>query len=707
MIIGPETSLPPGEREVDLSVVIVSYNVAYFLELALLSVRRAAEGLRVEVWVVDNASRDESVAVVRARFPDVHLIANVDNVGFSRANNQALRLARGRHSLLLNPDTVVGEDTFRACLTFMDQHPRCGGLGVRMLDGHGRFLPESKRGLPTPWVAFSKIFGLSALFPRSRRFAGYHLGYLPDDETHEIDILSGAFMWLRKEATDQVGLLDEDYFMYGEDVDLSYRLQLGGWQNYYFPGTQIIHYKGESTKRTTVNYVRVFYRAMAIFARKHFSAQYAAVFGRFIDAAIWLRAGAAVARRLATAALPTLLDAGLIFGGMVFLKDYWEVNHKFVRTAYPPQFLGVAVPAYIAVWLLSTYLSGGYDEPTRAGRIVRGVALGTVLISAISNFLDNWRFSKALIVLGGAWAVAVLVGRRLLFNLARYGELRLGERRAKRVAVVGLAAEAARVRHLLSTARVAADVIGTIEPMEVPVSEVAASVDSASRQELQDAKLETRNTKHETQATSLGTLADLNSLVALYQLDEIIFCGRDLLPSQIISAMARGAARPVEYKILPENSAYIIGSSSKDSPGDYYELIPTPQLFKPAQRRAQRLFNVASAATLLLAAPLLIWFITRKGSFLRNCLAVLAGRRSWVGWRYTEAPTGVRPIPAVLSPADRPAISTTLDQPTRQRLEALYANDYSPAEDLEILLRRFRDLGNSTPIPQLATKQSL
>ncbi|MBC8083033.1 MAG: glycosyltransferase, partial [Hymenobacter sp.] len=404
-----------------LSVVIVNYNVCYFLEQALLSVRRAVEklGQPVEVFVVDNNSVDGSVAMVRARFGEVILIENHDNPGFSKANNQALRLATGEYQLLLNPDTVVEEDTFRACCEFMDQHPNAGGLGVKMLDGQGKFLPESKRGLPTPWVAFYKIFGLARLFPKSRRFGRYHLGFLDKDQSHEIEVLSGAFMLMRRTTLSQVGLLDEDYFMYGEDIDLSYRITRGGWKNYYFPGTRIIHYKGESTKRTSVNYVFVFYRAMVIFARKHFAPERAGTFSVLINVAIWLRAGLAVAQRLLTQAAPVLLDAGLIYGGVYFLKTYWELNHKYVPTAYPPQFMLVAVPAYLLIWLTSAYFSGAYDEPTKTSRIVRGIFLGTVLISAISNFFDAWRFSKALIVLGGVWAVAALVSRRLVVHFLR------------------------------------------------------------------------------------------------------------------------------------------------------------------------------------------------------------------------------------------------------------------------------------------------
>ncbi|MBK6541245.1 MAG: glycosyltransferase family 2 protein [Flavobacteriales bacterium] len=254
-----------------LSVIIVNYNVRAYLDQCLRAVLEAMKDISGEVFVVDNLSTDGSVELVRDSYPGVKLIANAENVGFSRANNQAIRLAQGEYVLLLNPDTVVGEDVFHKVIAFMDAHPKAGGLGVKMVDGTGRFLPESKRGLPTPSVAFYKIIGLARMFPRSRVFGRYHLGHLAENDTARIEILSGACMFLRKKTLDQVGLLDESFFMYGEDIDLSYRITLGGYDNYYFPEARILHYKGESTKKSSVNYVFVFYNAMAIFAQKHFT----------------------------------------------------------------------------------------------------------------------------------------------------------------------------------------------------------------------------------------------------------------------------------------------------------------------------------------------------------------------------------------------------------------------------------------------------
>lgn len=279
-----------------LSVVVVNYNVKYFLELCLHSLYRAIGSFEVEVFVVDNASTDDSAEYIKERFPQVHFISNIDNVGFSRANNQAIRLSKGEYVLLLNPDVVLGENVLDGCVNFMDTHPLAGGIGVKMINGLGTFLPESKRGFPTPITSFFYLSGISRLFPKSRFLGKYHLRYLNEDEVHQVDVLAGAFMMLRKSTLDKCGLLDEDFFMYGEDIDLSYRVTEVGFKNYYLP-FPIIHYKGESTKKNSFNYVNVFYKAMIIFFRKHY-ASYQGFFAFIIQMGIFCRALIALLRRI-------------------------------------------------------------------------------------------------------------------------------------------------------------------------------------------------------------------------------------------------------------------------------------------------------------------------------------------------------------------------------------------------------------------------
>ena len=253
-----------------LSVVIVSYNVSHYLLQCLDSLQRALRGIDGEVIVVDNHSRDNSVALVHQAHPEVKVIENLHNLGFSKANNIALRQAKGEYALLLNPDTIVADNTIRDCIAFLDLHPDAGAAGVMMLNADGTVAPESRRGVPTPLTSFYKLSGLCRMFPRSPRFGRYYLGHLPWHTPQQIDIVSGAFCMLRRSVLDKVGLLDEDYFMYGEDIDLSYRILKQGATNWYLP-YPILHYKGESTQKSSFRYVHVFYQAMLIFFRKHFS----------------------------------------------------------------------------------------------------------------------------------------------------------------------------------------------------------------------------------------------------------------------------------------------------------------------------------------------------------------------------------------------------------------------------------------------------
>jgi GT2 family glycosyltransferase len=313
-----------------LSVIIVNYNVQYFLENCLNSVYNSSAIIDFEVFVVDNNSVDGSLKMLAEKFPQTKVIANKNNRGFSVANNQAIKEAKGEYVLLLNPDTVVEENTFKVCCDFFDSHEKAGGLGVKMLDGKGNFLPESKRGLPTPAVAFYKIFGVTNLFPKSEKFGQYHLGHLSKEENHQIEILSGAFMMMRKSVLDEIGLLDESFFMYGEDIDLSYRITQAGYANHYLADTQIIHYKGESTKKSSINYVFVFYRAMAIFAKKHFSNKNAQLFSTLINFAIYVRAGLAVLTRTIKHFLLPVIDAIVLGSGVFLFKEYYEENVKFI-----------------------------------------------------------------------------------------------------------------------------------------------------------------------------------------------------------------------------------------------------------------------------------------------------------------------------------------------------------------------------------------
>lgn len=632
------------------------------MEQALLSVRQAARGLDVEIFVVDNDSKDDSVEMVRQKFPEVCLIANRHNPGFSIANNQAIRQASGKYILLLNPDTVVEEDTFKKCLAFMEAHPDAGGLGVKMIDGAGKFLPESKRGFPSPWVAFCKSAGLSRLFPKSKIFNRYHLGFLDENETQEVDVLAGAFMLLRKSALDKAGLLDEAFFMYGEDIDLSYRLVKAGFKNYYFPDATIIHYKGESTRKGSLNYVKAFYNAMIIFAKKHFTGSQARLFVWMLQMAIYFQASLTLVRNFVKAVWLPLLDALFMLAGMIVLKNFWA-DYYFQNPGYfdQPKFYFFNIPLYIGIWLSSIFLNGGYDSPASSHRLVRGIFTGTLVLAAVYGFLPaDYRFSRALIVLGAVWALLSVVGLRVLIHFLKYKNFDLGGQRIKNLLIVGNQSESDRVLKLLQQAGVQKNFIGKVSPGD--------DFDKKA---------------------FLGSIAVLDDLVHIYNADEIIFCSSDVSAQQIMTWMTR-LSPAVEFKILPQESLSIIGSSSKNTPGELYTIDIRYAIATPENRRNKRAFDFFSAILILPILPFLWLFSKSYAKIYKNWWRVLTGKMTWVG--YAQNSAGNENLPrlkkGVFTPPDGLRLKE-MDGATTQRLDFLYAKDYTTWRDLSIFWKKF------------------
>lgn len=265
----------------DVSIIIVNYNTCELTLQCIRSVFRSRTQFHYEIILIDNASIDGTIAAVKAKFPSVYCIENKENVGFSKANNQGIRLAKGRYILLLNSDTVIQEDTLETMVKFMDEHPEVGASGCKVVLPDGSLDKACRRGFPTPSASFYYFSGLAKLFPHSARFNQYHLGHLDEDDEYPVDCLVGAFMMVRRETIEQVGLLDEDFFMYGEDIDWCYRIKEAGWINYYYPKTKIIHYKGASSNKKSYKIIYEFHRAMYLFHRKHYSRKYS-VFTNFV-----------------------------------------------------------------------------------------------------------------------------------------------------------------------------------------------------------------------------------------------------------------------------------------------------------------------------------------------------------------------------------------------------------------------------------------
>jgi GT2 family glycosyltransferase len=640
-----------------LSVVIVNYNVKYFLEQCLLSVIKANSNIETEILVVDNSSSDGSVEYIRQRFPSVQVIANKDNPGFSKANNQAIQIAKGEFILILNPDTLVAEDTFDICIDFMNKHTDAGALGVKMVDGKGIFLPESKRALPTPEVAFYKMFGLSALFPRSHRFGKYHLSYLSKDETNPVDILSGAFMFFRKQVLDEIGYFDETFFMYGEDIDLSYRVLKAGYKNYYLADTTIIHYKGESTKKGSLNYVRVFYQAMIIFARKHFAASHAGFFSFMINMAVIFRALVTVLLNLLSSSYLILVDALISFAGIYYLVHLYANNIKNAPEYYPLQFIGIVIPTYIFIWIVSAYFSGSYEKPYRVAPIFRAVVIGTIIIAALYGFLpDAWRFSRAIILIGGLCTGAAMLFTRLLYSLLRYQQFSFERVDNNRVIAVGSIQSIQQAKAILQTV--------------APQSELVTEIDMNAQQ------------------------GNIKSSATLFKAKEIILCSDVLSYKEIIRQILL-LGDTYDYKILNPGTNSLIGSNSKNNAGDLYAADINFNLAKPIARRQKRLLDVLLCLIMLPLLPLLIVAVESSGSFLNNWLQVLAGRKTWVGY-WEISPEAIRALPILRKAVLYPAIQYTgpeISAADVRKLNYLYAKHYSISDDLNTVIRNISSLG--------------
>lgn len=650
---------------VKLSIIIVNYNVKHFLEQCLISVYNAVSNIQAEVFVVDNNSVDGSCALIKERFKDVKLIENKKNYGFSFANNQAIKKAKGEYILLLNPDTVVKEDTFEKCIGFMDKHPNSGGLTVKMIDGKGKFLPESKRALPTPKIAFYKIFGLSKLFPKSKRFAKYHLGHLSNDEIHEIDIMPGAFMMLRKEVLDKTGLLDEDYFMYGEDIDLSYRIIKAGYKNYYFPDTTIIHYKGESTKKGSLNYVFIFYNAMIIFARKHFSNQNARTFSALINTAIYFRAFIAIVNRFIKKVFLPLLDSTLIFAGFYFIKPIWE-QYKFGNNgSYPKEFLLYAVPSYILIWIISLWFNNAYSKQIKFTDLLKGIISGTIIILALYALLPlNFRFSRALILIGSFIAFFISIFNRLLIHPIDYFPQKFKRTKRLKLVIVGFSEEINRVKNIINESEINPTVMGYVSP-----------------------------TMEEQKDYHLGNIKQLKEIIKIHKLDEIVFCAKDIPSNEIIDLMLQLTESNVDFKIAQPDTLSIIGSNSIETSGELY-LVDINTISKEKNIRNKRVFDFTTALFILIFSPLILTFTKLTFNLINNSLNVLLGSKTWVGY-YENSEINIDHLPKI-----KDSILTTLDLNVKKdfsksfihNANMVYAKNYTVWNDIKVLLKGFKNI---------------
>ncbi|HMU02401.1 MAG TPA: glycosyltransferase, partial [Saprospiraceae bacterium] len=535
-------SSPKPKAAHDIGIVIVNYNVRHFLIQCIQSIKNSRlSGLSVEVWVVDNASVDGSVQLLQKDFPEINLIANEQNKGFSTANNQAIKNLDSTYTLLLNPDTILEEDTLKMCFDFMESKTETGALGVRMIDGSGKFLPESKRKVPDLWNSFCKLSFLSDVFPTSKLFSGYNLGYLPEHQTNEIEVLCGAFMFIRSSVLDEIGMLDEAFFMYGEDIDLSYRIIQAGHKIYYYPETSIIHYKGESTKKSSLNYVRTFYGAMHIYVNKHYSKGNADVFSFLIKLAISFRAFMSISSRVVSNWLLPVLDVMFIWILLSQAKYLWASYYFDNVQYYDNTNIDLLLLVYGIVWAFCLWLAGHYDRVKSFFKTLSGVASGTAIILVCYALLpENLRTSRVLILLGTISMIVIsfLTSfiKSLITNRSEKGDVNI----TKNLVIVAEKESAEKLLLTIKNANVNFENVYVVTP---------------NKADLDDAYY-------------TNTITYLPKVVNDLKIDEVIFSNENMTMKEIIKSMTT-LDRSVSFKIGGDDSLSIIGSNSRNSQGQF------------------------------------------------------------------------------------------------------------------------------------------
>jgi O-antigen biosynthesis protein len=593
----------------DVSVIIVNYNVRDFLHQALLSIQKALKGIRSEIFVVDNASDDGSVEMVRRKFPKVHLMCNTTNIGFAKANNSALKHASGKYILLINPDTIVQEDTIHVMVEFLNCHPEVGLAGCKILNPDGSMEPACRRSFPTPWVAFSKIFGLSRLFPKIKLFGKYNLTYLSPEETYPVEAVSGSFMMVRSETLKQVGGLDENFFMYGEDLDWCYRIHEAGWKIYYVHSTQIIHYKGESTRRSSIDEIHMFYEAMRLFVEKHFRSS--PLFSTILQLSIGFVSFAAFLNSVLQPLKTAIFDFLSIAISLLMAEKIWTGG----MMAYPPYAIVIVftIPAAIVIGCL--YASGVYTQKRMSiSRSFIATIFAYILISSLTAFFRNYAFSRMIVVISGVFAMMLVPGWRLVAQL--FGKTKVhgkGTLFSKRTLIIGTDKNAVDLQKKLRTkVGEGYEIVGFVGTTHKYIGELLNGVQV------------------------LGSIDNVGKIIKEQKISDVIFAPKALSYSQILSVISRSREYPVGFHLVPTTMEVIVGKASVDSLNNLPLVQIAYNIDKPFHRFAKRLFDILLSGFLLITVYSISRFLKmisgkKMVGFISGLPSVFTGTMSFVG----------------------------------------------------------------------------
>lgn len=647
----------------DLSIIIVNYNVKEFLQNLLHSVHKATQDIKHEIIIIDNASDDGSVEFLQKNFPSVKLIANKKNVGFGKANNQGMKIAKGKYFLLLNPDTLLSEDTLNKMMSFLKGTERAGMAGCKILNPDGTLQLACRRSFPGPWTSFCKVTGLSTLFPKSKLFARYNLTYLDENKTYEVDAISGSFMMLKKEVYEKIGGFDEDFFMYGEDLDLCYRIQKAGYKVFYTHSTQIIHYKGESTRRSSIDETKIFYKAMHLFVKKHFSTSL--IVEIILLLAIFFRKLVAFLGKKKLIILSLIMDIVLFDIALLSSEKIYSSNSGW--PGFPGSTLVIVFTIPAAVQFIISSLLGVYKRNyLPVLKTIAAIFIGFLTLSAMTFFFKQYAYSRAVVlicyllffVFSLGWRVVL----KLFFNIGIEG----GRSGNRRTLVVGTADDTITIAKKLQMSSLEYhNIVGLIG---LNKSEIGMKID---------------------QFEILGNIGNISRVINNYKITEIVFSSNEISYSEIMSIVASAQNENIEFKLIGKNLDFIVGKTSVSMLDDIPIIDIKYNISKPLFRFVKSVFDFTlSAIALFLVYPfiyLAVWVGKKPTPFTGFVLkipSVFSGKMSFVGPGNPDRKMGIylgkKGLTGLWFLED-------MDEAKSEKTDIFYARNQSPWLDLEIL----------------------
>lgn len=596
----------------DLSIIIVNYNVKEFLQNLIHSIEKASLNLAKEIIIVDNASDDGSVEFIKEKFPQIKLIANQKNLGFGKANNIGLMQATGKYILLINPDTLVAEDTFEQMIKFFNQNSEAGLAGCKILNPDGTLQLACRRSFPGPWTSFTKVTGLSTLFSKSKIFARYNLTYLDENETYEVDAISGSFMMMRKEVYEKVGGFDEQFFMYGEDLDLCYRIQKTGFKVFYVHSTQIIHYKGESTKRSSIDETKVFYTAMHLFVKKHLSSSF--LVGLILRSAIFVRSIFAFIGVRKLIIISIILDF-IFFDLCLFAAE--KIYHSFTDwRGFPGYAIPIVYTVPALIQIIVSFAIGNYKkDKISVSKTLLSILISLPILTSLTFFFKDFAFSRAIVLITYSFLFVMLAIWRIVFKVIFKTGLVDDELKQKRTLIVGLDESAIQIGKKIRKKKTdRRSVIGLIGFSNKNIGEKLDSFEV------------------------IGTDQNVKRVIRDNKINEIIFSSGELSYNKMMEIVGKCRDENVEFKIVGNNLDFIVGKTAVTMLDDMPVIELNYNITQPQQKLIKALFDYSIViASLFLIYPFIFFkskLANSQSDFTKFVLGfpkVLSGQVSLVG----------------------------------------------------------------------------